>query len=456
MQVIPGTSMLRIAAEKVAFLPATRVTDDTSVLTLKNLVFEPLCRWRDGLCGPGLFDRWEHDDDGRHWLFHIRDGAAFHDGKPCVADDILQFIDAILGSVDSFGMKWAYARYLVDAKITAASQTTIAVVNPRPFADILDVFAEFYVCRETILGTGPYRVTGYDGVEAHLAKSDERISLTAIARAADRYQALHDGTVDVALNLERMDSKPDFNDGLRWEQAVNTLSVMYYLNCSGGPFATREARIAANLAVDRRRLIDELFFGLGVPATTIVSPNHLGFRSAALPPIPYDPDGARRLLDRTTPRDITIRTPEYMPERARQISEAVAEALRQIGLDVRLDVQSDRPEYAREVGRKQIGDMAIFDSSPQSTYRVLNDKISSRVKGVWWQGYDDAEVETLIEAANGAVSDDQRERNYGRCLARLHANPPWLYLFHPIDVCASAPHVRGVSLDHKGVLRVAS
>lgn len=40
--------MLTIALEKLDFLPANRVTDDTSILTLKNLVFEPLLRWQPG------------------------------------------------------------------------------------------------------------------------------------------------------------------------------------------------------------------------------------------------------------------------------------------------------------------------------------------------------------------------------------------------------------------------
>jgi peptide/nickel transport system substrate-binding protein len=134
----------------------------------------------------------------------------------------------------------------------------------------------------------------------------------------------------------------------------------------------------------------------------------------------------------------------------------VQEDLRAVGVAARLDVQADRPEYAREVGRKHIGDMAIFDSSPHSTYRILNDKISSATKAVWWQGYHDDEVERLIVAANRAVDDDARERAYARCLERLNANPPWLYLFHPIDVFASVRELRSVTLDSRGVLVVAT
>ena len=39
-----------------------------------------------------------------------------------------------------------------------------------------------------------------------------------------------------------------------------------------------------------------------------------------------------------------------------------------------------------------------------------------------------------------------------RCLRRLHDNPPWLYLFHPVEAVASRPGAARVALDHRGVL----
>jgi ABC-type transport system substrate-binding protein len=151
-------STLTISLEKVDFLPPTRVTDDTSVLTLKNLVFEPLLKWADGQVLPALFGRWTHGNDGREWRFVIRDGATFHDGKPCVSADIISFIDGILDAVDTFGMKWSYARYLADAEIIAEDDATIVVRNPQPIADILDIFSEFWsVCPARARRNGSWR-----------------------------------------------------------------------------------------------------------------------------------------------------------------------------------------------------------------------------------------------------------------------------------------------------------
>lgn len=453
-----------VALEKVDFLAPSRVTDDTSILTLKNLVLEPLCRWKDGLVEPALFARWSHCDDGREWRFHLRDGACFHDGTTCTAEHVVAFIGQLLNAVDTFGMPWPYARYLAGVRLRAASVDCLELNSPASIGDIVDIFSEFYVSRadaegRAVIGTGPYRVSRFEpGCEATLQRvgeglAPEHLRFVACPDAAERLRLVRDGTCDAALNIERMDAPIAVVDRLHWQRAINTLSVMNYLDCTCGLFRSPVARLAINRAVDVPLIIDELFDGLAVPSSTIVSPFHLGFAEAALQPIDHDADDARRLFDQARASEaIVLRTPLSMPHKAREITRMIAAMLEAIGLEVRVDVEQDRRSYARQIGRKEMGDSAIFDSSPQSTFRILDDKISSRVRGTWWQGYDDAGVQASITAANHALGDEARAKAYARCLVQLHRDPPWLYLFHPIEVLVSQSGTPGFALDHKGIL----
>lgn len=457
-------STLTIALEKVAFMAPDRVTDDTSVLTLKNLVFEPLCRWQDGLAGPGLFARWTHSPDGRIWRFQVREGARFHDGKPCTAEDVIAFIAQLLGAVDTFGMPWPYARYLAGCEMRAIAADCMELIAPAPFGDVLDIFSEFYLCRvapdgQPVLGTGPYRVDVLEPGRAVTLRrvgqgtGPARVQVLSQHSAEDRLRGVAEGACDVALNLERVDGVLDMHAGLQWQCRPNTLSVMSYLDCTRGLFSSAAARLAINLAVDSGLIVDELFGGLGIRASTIVSPFHLGFARSGLSPVVPDRDRAARLFasaGATAP--IVLRTPTSMPHKAHEITAMVAEMLRAVGVGVRIEIEADRPEYARQLGRKQMGDCAIFDSSPHSSFRILNDKVSSAVRGTWWQGYENPAVEAAIAAANRSLGDVQRADAYARCLVELQRDPPWLYLFHPIDVLAARPGVQGLLLDHQGVL----
>ncbi|WP_439597745.1 ABC transporter substrate-binding protein [Falsiroseomonas sp.] len=455
---------LTVALARVYIPPRGRITDDTSVLTLRSLVFEPLCRWRDGVVGPALFADWRHDAEGRVWHFAIRPDARFHDGVACTVEHVQDCITATLEGRDMFGMPWSYARYLAGARIEAADARTLRITTPQPLADLPEILAEFFVTRDTaegqaLIGTGPYRVVSLqpdavvelDSVDP--ARRPAQLRLVAERDAEARFAMLLDGRADVALNLERRAAAPG-GHGLDWYRTPTTLSVMFYLNCGSGLFASPAARLAVNLAVDRQAILDRLFHGLGVPAQTIVSPFHLGM-PAGLAPIPHDPERARRLFAEAGADGVTeilIRTPTHMPERAPEIAAMVAQDLAAAGCPARIEIVEDRPDYALQVGDKRIGDMAIFDSSPHSTFRVLNDKISSVSRGVWWQGHDDAALEPMIRAANRTMDPAARATAYAQCLARLQADPPWLYLFHPEEAFAARPGITGLTMDHRGVL----
>ena len=462
---------LTVALDRVDVLPANRVTDNAAILTLKSLVFEPLCRWNNGRIEPALFARWSCDEAARRWRFRLRRDAMFHDDVKCTAGHIVDYIDGILVSRDMFGMPWSYARYFEGARFTALGQDVLDVETATPFADMPEVFAEFFICREDasgrpLLGTGPYRVAALEpGHEAALVPvgGGHAITAVAIANAEARLAAVREGSastervrkIDVACGLEQMRGLPDFGPDLAWARSTSTLSVLAYLDASKGVFQDPSLRLAANLAVDKDRLVREVFGGLARPAATVVSPFHFGHIASGCAPLRHAPDEAKRLLDASgMSGELLLRTPDHMPERAPAIADAIAIALDAVGFRTRVEIRHDRSEYAREVGRKQIGDVALFDSSPHSTFRVLDDKISSVSQGMWWQGYHDTEVERLIVQARRTVSEHDRASVYGQCLARLNAMPPWLYLVHPVLVCAWR-HGRGsFSLDHRGILRI--
>lgn len=291
-------TVLRIALENVDFRLPTQVTDDNSVLALKSLAFEPLVRWQpNGHVAPGLFASWENSN-AQDWTFNIREGAVFHDGEPCTADDIVAYIKGFLDSRDYFGMSWSYARYFARTTFEAEGDKVVRIRNAEPFADLLNVLNDFWPSRldkqgKPIIGTGLYRVTEFerrDGIgNATLQLIDPSQSPShpklVIAvhepNGEKRLQLLRDGHVDAALNLERVEdlSVLDFAPSLSWGRVTSTLSAIYYLNCTNGIFSSPEARLAVNLAVDNIALVKEVYQGFASPSATVVSPFHLGFRN---------------------------------------------------------------------------------------------------------------------------------------------------------------------------------
>ncbi|KAI5365371.1 putative solute-binding protein family 5 [Septoria linicola] len=359
-----------------------------------------------------------------------------------------------------------------DTNFSFEGSTTVRVESKEPFGDLPQIFNDFWPSRladdgKPVLGTGPYRVQEFSRSDGRgsatlelvddTARPDAPRVITAIhePNGEKRLQLLRDDVVDVTLNLERADNLDllDLAPPLQWERVTSTLSVMYYCNCFSGIFTDPGARLAANLAIDNNELVRQVYKGFALPSGTAVSPVHLGFTQAGLSPVPYDPSAARALLkefDLIEP--ITLRTPEYMPEHAEKISAFVASALTEVGFRVNIELETNRPEYARSIGlRKQVGDLALFDSTPNTTFRVLDDKVSSANNATWWLGYHDAEFQRLFAEVKGTVADAARGQAYAKCLQRVQQNPPWLYVAHPEVTWATGPGV-SVHIGASGVL----
>lgn len=335
--------------------------------------------------------------------------------------------------------------------------------------DLPDILSGVYVGKwleagQIPLGTGPYILEDYAAgqfmklsLRSLAGHTDEysKLVFLEVPEPEGRYESLLAGQVDLATSLELLQKIPT-NDNLSWRRSINMLSVTCFLNGFEEPFCQPEARQAVNLAVDVDSIIHNVWHGLAEPATTIVSPYHFGY-PAHLSPHGHNPNRAKELFGACSmPDQLILRTPLTIPDRAQQVSHLIQQQLSRIGISVIIEVEEDRPKYARDVSEKRIGHMAIFDSSPLSTYRVLQEKISSETQGLWWQGVKDTKADQLIETAHRTVDARERAESYERCLSWLHDNPHWLYLYHPTKLYAHRPEVVGVHLNHAGLLKFAS
>ena len=457
---------LRIAQSQVNLLQPEFTTDQPDLQTILALVYEPLMQWRSGRVTPGLVTSCEVRNDGRSWLLTIRDDARFHDGSPCTNEQVVQSLERMRGAGGSFGMGGVYSPYLEPLSFEPIGKTELLAESSAPTGDLADIFAAVYVGKQTgtaepPLGTGPFRVEEYVEGEllrlssVHRPDNDSQFSeliILQIGSASDRYSALLKGQVDLATGLELLPSIPE-NDGLTWGKTTNTLSVTGFLNGYEIPFSQPDARLAINLAVDVDEIIDNVWPGLAEPAATVVSPFHLGF-SDALRPHGCDPERAKELFDACDmPEELVLRTPLVIPDRAPQVAEMIQGQLSRIGIRVRIEEETDRPKYALDTSQKRIGHMSLFDSSPLSTYRVLQEKISSQTQGLWWQGVKDSKADQLISAAHLSIDNFKRREAYSRCLSWLHENPHWLYLYHPVKLFAHRTELSGIDMDHAGLIR---
>lgn len=443
-------------------------TDIADTLTVLGGVYDALVQ-RDGAgYRPGLATGWTVSDDARTWRFTLRPGVRFHDGTPCdagaVAASLHRMAQPDRGA--TLGAPGVWAQYLGGAGIVAEAADRLRITLAAPMADLLDVLVCGHVVAPDSLtdpaarpvGTGPWRLTGRDaqGLEAesvpdHPDARPGTLLWTLEPEPAARVAALAQGAA-VANDLPAGVRLPEDATAIPY---LDPTAIIFLFNAVRPVMADPRVRLALNLALDRRALIAAVLAGDGAPLSGFVSPAHPGH--VAGPDAPARRTEARRLLAEAGHGDglaLVVDTPTSLPAEAEALTAAVAAQLAEVGVALTIRRWTDREAYAHRVRRSEVADLCVFDSSPMSTFRVLHEKIDSRVQGSWWLGYANPAVEAWLDRARTTLDAAGRAALYRACYTALQADPPWLFCYqHRKRVGLRGRHV-GWSMRPDGVLDV--
>ncbi len=451
-------------------------TDATDELTILHAVYDTLIRRVGQEFVPHLARRWDVSDDACSWTFHLEPDVTFHDGSRCDASAVSECLVRMARQDKGYtlGAPAVWRQFLGGAQIDILDQLTLRVTLAEPMADLLDVLEQGFIVAPAAfkaldegdysvqIGSGPYRLTemtetriSAERVAGHFAgePANAHVTWQLETDQQKRMELLEQGKVQVAIGLDFKASKR--LGGMRHE-FLSPVAIIYLLNSASGPLADARVRLALSLAVDREALILTVMQGAAHPLRGFVSPNHFGAgqRAGAM----MDRDRASALLAEAGYRDgltLQVDCPTRLPDEAERLTAALAEQLAQVGITFEVFVHPEREEYAHMVRRKEIRDLCVFDSSPMSTYRVLFEKIDSRVAGSWWQGYANPKVEALIDKGRVETDRNARAEIWREAYAVLQEDPAWLTLYNPLRVIGLTGEHPAFEMPADGVIDVA-
>lgn len=429
-------------------------SDSSNRLSIIFTIYEALVRLdEEGDFQPSLAERWGVAEDARTWTFYLRDGVRFHNGEVLRASDVVATLGRVLDPAigGAFGTQGVYISYLGTADISALDDSTVRIVTKDPMADLLDLLVAMPISPAGELdrlpgeyvGSGPYKVIEQSDTRVVLAAHDEywgkppdyrEINWIAEGDAGERVEAVLNGEADIASGIGIQGWRRITEDGRalahEWDSG---LSIIFMANALEGPGRDRRVRQALNYALDVDEIIAEIKHGAAKPLNGYLTPRHFGYNPET-PVYPYDPDKARSLLAEAGYEDglkLVFDIPSAMPDEAPELARMMVEQYSRVGITLEIVEHQDRAAYSEMVREKRINDAACFDSSPRSTYRVLREKLHSALQGPWWEGYENEEVNSLIEEAQATLSDPERQAIYRQIYAIVRDDAPWIFLYNP-------------------------
>jgi len=403
----------------------------------------------------GLAKSWIVSPDGKTVTFKLEEGVRFHDGKPFTSADVQYSIMEVLKKVHPRGPTNFQEVEAVDTpdahtaifRLKNAAPYMMKALSayespmvPKHLFEGTDLHNNAYANKP--IGTGPFKFVEwqrgqymrFDRNPDYWRKGKpyfDRVVARFIGEAQTRTAAVERGEVAFAaynavpnVDAKRLSTSSTLMVTTRGYE-MDAPIVELEFNTKRKPFDNQKVRQAIAYAIDRRFVIDNIWFGYGKPATGPISSNFRGTGLYTDEVLRYDVPNrmqlANRLLDEAGyPRkgdgtrfemmhDITPYGEEW-----RRFGEYVQQVLQQLGIKATLRYE-DVPTWIRRIYTNYDYDMTsdwlkTFGDPVIGVQRQYWSKAirpgTPWVNGTRWTS---PKVDELLEAA--AVEPDPKRRN---------------------------------------------
>ncbi|BBK32612.1 peptide/nickel transport system substrate-binding protein [Stella humosa] len=444
----------------------------------------------------GLAKSWAVAADGKSITFKLQEGVTWHDGKPFTSADVKFTLMEVLKKLHPRGGITFQA--MTDVETPDALTAVVKLDKPAPyFLSALSGYESPMLPKHLYegtdirnnpnankpVGTGPFKFVSWErGQFVRLDRNPtywrkgqphlDRIVARFIADPGTRTAAMEKGEVHYGafgavpyVDVPRIGKLPTIGvstDGYAMISPLMQLEV----NTRKPPFDKVKVRQAVSYALDRKFMIDNIWFGFGKPSTGPISSNFkaVGLYEGAVRDygVPDRVAIANKLLDEAEyPRGADgIRfkiVHDMLPygDEWRRLGEYIKQALGDVGIDVTLRYE-DVPTWLKRV-------FTDYDYNITSTfYYNLADPVmgvhrqyhSSMIrKGTVFvngSGYSNPKVDKLLDDATVETDPAKRAAQYGEFQKILAEDVPLIFMTEMDFVTVYSKKVKGAFDDALG------
>ena len=445
--------------------------EDSYGLSVVQQIFDGLVRFSPELfIIPGLAQDWQMEDGGRLYRFSLRPHARFHNGRPVTSQDVIFSLSRLIRvnpppSILPHLLKISGAQDYREGKsdrvagLSAENDHSLMVRLDEPYTPFLTALgmhqAKIIPAEElnssenrfskNPIGSGPFKLASWE--------TNKYIQLQKFADYYDGAPYLEEiqflfypgGNIEEVLSdfqsgkLEEMPAYWQFrqtlleNKSARWVHRPALSLLFYGINCQHSALRNPELRKALAMAIDRQKIISDVYKGQFERARTVLPPGMPGY----LPQTKmwdYDMDRARSLAKRAlgTGGDATS-TIEVVSNSQSVLAQAelnlVREAWSQLGI---IMVQKFIPDWSQFEHYLKSDSLQIYRYAwtadmpdPESFLQPLFASSSP----VNYMRYQNEEIDTILTQTSRIVDQLERARLCQRIEGVVAESCPLMPLF---------------------------
>ena len=440
-------------------------------------VTEGLVRFADdSTYQPWLADSWSVADDDLTWTFVLHPGIKFSNGADLTATKVKESLEALYEAQDpDNGGAGDVLTFMEYTSITADDAAgTVTIVTKEPVPDMPGVLAyplfaisdakanaERDLLVEGPVGTGPYMVKSYTtDHDYQLVKNPdywdgevpfETVSYVCVSEPGSRYQALLDGSADVATHIQASDLSALESAGYTVSNVSGSRTGYYHVNFEG-PMGNDALRRAVFMAIDDETVCNITTGGSYTPGYTPLSPIYTQWGGDQIADnTAYNPEQAMKILDDAGIVDTdgdgwreldgeNIKL-TYITNTSRQmgeISQAHASLIQAIGIDCEAQIVDSQGDYMRSGNFDMVNSNEIIIATGDPT-NFLSHWYTGSGTGYNYSRYSNPEFDATYEQLKTEMDTAKRNELLKKLQEILvEDNVVLLGGYYNYNICSSA------------------
>jgi len=471
---------------------------------LVSLVYSGLLRKDlDGNLVPDLAEKYEISKDGLNYTFTLKNKIFFQDGKPVTADDVVFTVDKVKDPIIKSPKKSNWD----GVSVTKVDERTVVFSLKQPYASFLDnttlgILPEHLWANSPIeinesninpVGSGPYRVTKTSKqssgiINSFTLKSFDRFALgkphidtitfNFYPNESDLLSALESG------NIEQASSVTPKNAETLKEKNYSVLSSvlprvfgLFFNQSQNQIFTNKNIVRAIDLAIDKDKIIKDVFSGYSTAISSPIPPNMLAYQSESNTTPTYAENLAK--AQAILAKDGWVKSSDGFLTKTTSTKKTKGSAAKKTTASLAFSISTgNAPELAQtaEIIRQNLTDLGIkvdvktFEIGNLNQAVIRPRKYDALLFGqiinnesdlfAFWHSsqrkdpglniamYTNAKADKILEDAFTTIDPEARVKKYAQFEAEVTKDLPAVFIYSPDFIYVVSKNLKGINVGH--------
>lgn len=451
---------------------------------INRVLFDGLTKpGKDLLPAPSLAKEWETSEDGLEWTFFLRDDVKWHDGETFTAEDVAYTFNEIALNEELGANNASYFKEVNEVQVIDDYTVTFILDSPVAALPAYLSFNTEIMPKHIFEGEDPWELTSFNkkdpvGTGAFKLKSYTSGQSVVLERNEDyydekslldevEYKVLPDANTHIAqilsgeLSIFSLDDLASIDrieaaDGVNVYGRETPRFFWIILNQEIEQFQDKKLRQAFLHAIDRQNIIDTVLKGYGTIADAGIAPALEEYYTDDVANYEYDPEKAKELLAEIGYTDsdgdgildkggepLSISFDVGIQGDLESVAQMVQQYLVAVGVDVNLNMM-EWNTMIQDVVVNRDYEMSLnwwrYPADPDLSAYMHSDN----VKGNNIPGYQNPELDELLDAGAQTADIEERKEIYIDAQKLMAEELPYLFLWYPQEAQVKVDKLKGV------------